>query len=193
MISTEPVRNGGMLSGIELAAPDHGHRLVEEQREPERRQHLVERAAPVERPQDHNLEHDRDQRAADESQEHRQRIGLRPGESGHEEVAAEHEKRAVSEVDDPHDAEYERHPDRHQEQHQPELHAVEKLLEQERKRHDGSISTAAMKGSCLVPPAWSRGMIGIERANLQHVPRAPGALRRRATFEPRRVCPRVRR
>jgi hypothetical protein len=30
-------------------------------------------------------------------------------------------------------------PTGHQEQHQPELHAVEKLLEQERKRHDGSI------------------------------------------------------
>jgi hypothetical protein len=53
----------------------------------------------------------------------------------------------VGEVDDPHDAEYQRHADGHQEQHQPELHAVEKLLDQERKRHDGSIYTAAMKGS----------------------------------------------
>ena len=147
MISTDPVRNGGMLSGIDLATPDHGDRFVEEQREPERRQHLVERAAPVERAQDHNLDHDRDQRAADEGEGNRQGIGLRPGESGHEEVAAEHEKCAVGEVDDPHDAEDESHADRHQEQHEPELHAVEKLLEQERKRHDGSISTAAMKGS----------------------------------------------
>ena len=136
-----------MLSGIELAPPDHGHRLVEEQREPERGQHLVERTAPVERTQDHNFDHDRDQCAADESEGNGQRIGLRPGERCHEEVAAEHEKRAMGEVDDPHDAEYERDADGHQEQHQPELHAVEKLLEQERKRHDGSISTAAMKGS----------------------------------------------
>src|SRR5262249_3773870 len=30
---------------------------------------------------------------------------------------------------------------------QSELHTVEKLLDQERKRHDGSIFTVAMKGS----------------------------------------------
>jgi len=53
----------------------------------------------------------------------------------------------VGQVDDPHDAEYQRHADGHQEQHQTELHAVEKLLDQERKRHDGSIFTAVMEGS----------------------------------------------
>jgi len=43
-----------------------------------------------------------------------------------------------------HDAEDEGHADRHQEQHQAKLHAVEKLLEQERTRHGGSVG--ALRG-----------------------------------------------
>jgi hypothetical protein len=74
MISTEPVRNGGMLSGIDSRPQITGNRLVEEQREPERRQHLVERTAPIERPQHDDLEHDRHQRGSDEGQRNGERI-----------------------------------------------------------------------------------------------------------------------
>ena len=107
------------------------------------RQHLIERAAPVERPQHDDLEHDRHQGGHDEGQRNGERIGLRPGERGHQEIAAEHEQRAVGKIDDPHDAEHQRHADGHQEQHQAELHAVEQLLDQERKRHDGSSTDRA--------------------------------------------------
>ena len=59
----------------------------------------------------------------------------------------------MGKIDDAHDAEDQRHADGHQEQHQPELHAVEKLLDQEGKRHEGSIFTAAMRGSVSLDQA----------------------------------------
>ena len=184
MISTEPVRNGGMLRGIELAAPDHRDRLVEEQRQAERRQHLIERAAAVERPQYDDLEHDRHQRSRDEGERNRERIGLRPGQRRHQEVAADHEQRAVGEVDDPHDAEHQRHADRHQEQHHSELKAVEELLDQEGKGHDSSISTAAMEGGSVVSPLRdARHDTQRVRAHAISSPEQCAVLRRRATGE----------
>ena len=41
----------------------------------------------------------------------------------------------MREIDQIHDAEDERQPGRHQEQHDAELHPVEQLLEDEKRRH----------------------------------------------------------
>ena len=50
-------------------------------------------------------------------------------------VGADHVERAVREVDQVHDAEHQRQPGRHQEQHDAELHAVQALLEDEKRLH----------------------------------------------------------
>ena len=78
--------------------------------------------------------------------------GLRRGAG----EGADHVERAVREVDEVHDAEDERQARRHQEQHHAELHAVQKLLGDERKGHDPApfetVMPAFVAGVHDVPP-----------------------------------------
>ena len=108
----------------------HPHRLVEEQDQAERRQHLVEVIALVERAEDDDLERDADR-------DRRRRAAASPSRNEpvaakrrRRDIGADHVERAVRQVDHVHDAEDQRQPGRHQEQHDPELHPVQHLLDE---------------------------------------------------------------
>ena len=132
------VEEGGNGEIERLPSPDDHHQLVEEQGEAEGREHLIEQVALVKRPQHENLEDGGDDEHGDERQRNGEPIGSRRREGRDQAVAADHEHRAVRQIDDAHDAEHQRHAHRHQEQHQAELQAVEQLLDQERPGHGGS-------------------------------------------------------
>ena len=67
------------------------------------------------------------------------------GERGGE-VRADHVQRAVREVDHVHDPEHERQPGGEQEQHQPELQAVQGLLEEQDSGHACQWGAEAVRG-----------------------------------------------
>ena len=85
---------------------------------------MVEEAeqAALQHQPEHNADGDRDR----QGQPHRAPV------AGHQKrhVGADHEQRAVGQIDDAHDAEYERQPARNQEQQQAVLNAIEKLGEE---------------------------------------------------------------
>ena len=80
-------------------------------------------------------------------------------------VGADHEQRAVRQIDDAHDAEDQRQSARDQEKQQAVLHAIEKLCEQARKIHAGVVRTPGRAG-------------GAARADAAHPARLHVQLRR---------------
>ena len=110
-------------------APDQPHRVVEEQDQPEGRQHLVEMVAAVEMPERHEFQHDAEQQRGAERQQRCRARNSGPGHEGRREIGAHHVERAVREIDEVHDAEHQRQPCRQQEQQQAELQAVQRLFD----------------------------------------------------------------
>ena len=81
---------------------------------------------------------------------HRQSQPHRAPVPGHQKrhVGADHEQRAVGQIDDAHDAEYERQPARDQKQQQAVLNSIEELREK-----SGKIHGAAYSRTCKREPA----------------------------------------
>jgi hypothetical protein len=92
------------------AAPHDGHRLVEEQDQPEGGEHLVQVVTLVERAQCDHLDEHADGQRRDEPEEDAQQEGARPRVGRRREVGSHHVERPVGEVDEVHDAEHQRQP-----------------------------------------------------------------------------------
>ena len=85
----------------------------------------------------------------------RERAGLLKDERG--EVRAHHVKRAVSEVDEIHDAEHQRQAGGQQEQHHPELQPVERLFRDENEVHQQKRGAARPLKRSSPAPTTSSG------------------------------------
>ena len=111
-------------------APDQPHRVVEEQDQPEGRQHVIEMIAAVEMPERDEFQRNAEQQRGTQRQHDADDEIAGPRHEGRGEIGAHHVERAVRQVDEVHDAEDERQPRRQQEQQQAELDAVEALLDE---------------------------------------------------------------
>ena len=121
----------GRRQELAARAPDHAHRLVEEQDQAEGRQHLGQMIAVIERAQRHDLEHDADDHRGRNGDDDRQDERARPLIDGRGEIGPQHVKRAVGQVHHVHDPEHERQPGRDEEEEDAELNAVQRLFEYE--------------------------------------------------------------
>jgi hypothetical protein len=117
------------------AAPEDGDQLVEEQDQAEGGEHLVEMVAVVERAQRQHFDQHADQQRAGEAEHHARRVGAGPLRGGEREVRAHHVERAVREIHEVHDPQHQREARRHQEQRDPQLYAVQQLLEDQGPGH----------------------------------------------------------
>jgi hypothetical protein len=127
-----------------VRSPDQARDLVDDQDQRERGEHLRQVVARVQRSQHAHLEKHADDRGRRDGKQHAgdERAGELHEGGGDE--RAQHVKRAVREVDHVHDAEHQREAGGEQEQHQPELQAVQRLLEYQYPRHK--------KGAVFRPP-----------------------------------------
>ena len=130
------VEEGGNFDEQRLPAEQERRELVEEQDQAECRQHLVEVVARIQLPDDEIFhQHARGARGDEPggSGEHER---ARLGRDERHRIGADHVERAMGEIDHAHDAEDQRQAGGQQEQHDAELHAVQRLFDQE--GHSGS-------------------------------------------------------
>ena len=136
---------GRRFDGLLGRAEDVGGDGDGNESEADGEQHLVEIAGAVKPAVEHAFERDADHRRGQES--HRQRRQERPVEVVHQrdgDVAAEHGEGAVRQVDEIHQPERHRQPDRQHEQQ----HAVGDAVEQDtedRGKHGGGIAAYAVR------------------------------------------------
>ncbi len=128
-------QRGRRIERHRLRAPDHAHGLVGHQQDREGAQHLREMVSPVEPPQHRHLQQHADRRRGERAAREADPERARRRGDGRDQVGAHHVERAVRQVDHVHDAEHQREAGGQQEQHQPELQAVERLLEKQEPRH----------------------------------------------------------
>jgi hypothetical protein len=126
-------------------APDHARQLVGEQHQAEGGEHVVQVIAPVQREQADPVDHRAQHEHPAKPRQHGERKGAAgvPRRGG--KVRAEHVQRAVRQVDEAHDAEHQRQAGGHQEQQHAELQAVERLDQQQFRRHAAPASPSATK------------------------------------------------
>ena len=190
MIGTEKSSAAGTGDRVEVIADQQRARLLEQQDQREGQQHLVEMLAGVEVAEQAALQHEARARCRRRSRP-AGRATPSPSAARHQErhIGADHEQRAVGQIDDAHDAEDQRQPARDQEQQQAVLHAVEELREQAGESMARVAGTPVMRNR----PVSSTGRCARQpQASLQPVPgsarfstatpttlfRPPSALRR---------------
>ena len=126
----------GLIPGVELDEVV-GEEVAEQALDAERKrigdQHRQRLAVVLQRPDEHQLEHDPERehrRHRDDQAE--ERVDVQRPEQREAEVGAEDHQRAVADVDDPHDAEDQRQPRRHQ-----RVHATGEDAEDDRFQDEG--------------------------------------------------------
>jgi hypothetical protein len=115
---------------------------------------VVEVVAAVHPAHHHDLDYHADHQSRDERHDGAEHEAVGPGGEGRREIGADHVERAVRQIDEVHDAEHQRQPGRQQEQQQPELKAVEALLE-EQTRHR-SVRSPVSPTECSAQAAHRR-------------------------------------
>ena len=130
---------------------------------------MIEMIAAVKMSQRHEFQHDAQEQRRAERQDNPKNEIPGPRHEGRGKIGPHHVERTMRQIDQVHDAEYQRQPRREQKQQQAELQSVQELFDDKQHRHFKSVfcGPLANRGFSFHPPLEGEGRLTLSEAKCE--------------------------